>query len=146
MGCSSDKLMFLCMNIKACLTSKSLKINNNANNKLGMSCAKLRANLTWLGFIWCKLPSFDKFYFKKIILNFDSQKIGIIQTLGQKIVKLKKLSGQKNLVQKHFGKKMVKQNLVNKKIWSKNFGQKFVCQKFFGQTNFVVSNKHKICA
>ena len=38
-----------------------LKHGKTRGNKLGLSCAKLRANLTWLGFIWCKFPSFDLF-------------------------------------------------------------------------------------
>ena len=98
--------------------------------KLGLSCAKLRTNLTCLGFILCKLPSFHKFYFKKIILNFDSQKIGIIQTLGQKIVKLKILSGKKNLVKislKKFGQK----TLQSKKNWLKKLVKKTFLSNFF---------------
>ena len=101
--------LIYCSGAEISALSCFLEVNRKRQTKLGLSCAKLRANLTWLGFICCKLSSFyffiDKFNFKKNILNFDSQKIGIIQTLGQKIVKLKKFSGQKNLVQKHFGKK-----------------------------------------
>ena len=33
------------------------------HDKLGLSCAKLRANLVWLGLVWYRFATFDLFVF-----------------------------------------------------------------------------------